>query len=113
MKLAPPAGDLHLERTDGSIAMRLGDQSWVTAEGSVGSDAFGPALLALEGLTATVRSALASLECVPERMVVRTATPAGLRIFELQFEPAQGGHLPDWALEPWAWVGVREGGQPR
>lgn len=113
MKLAPPTGDVQVERTDGSITIRLGDQSWVTAEGSVGSDAFGPALLALEGLPASVRSALASLEGVPERLLVRTATPAGVRILELHFEPAQDGHLPDWALEPGAWVGVREGGRSR
>jgi len=113
MNLAPAAGDLQLERTDGSIAMRLGNQSWVSAEGAVGSDAFGPMLLALEGLPASVRSALASLEGVPERMQVRTATPAGLRILEFRFEPARDGHLPDWALEPGAWVGAQEGGQPR
>jgi hypothetical protein len=109
LAIAPTADAPIVERQPGSLRITIGGVEWLRAEGLgeedlTGDARFLQACLGLEGLPAAVRAELAKTGGFPRRLVVRCATPAGVRTLDLtkgaQFESA----LPAWAIDVASWT---------
>ncbi len=100
--LAPASAEPEVDESEG-VVVRIGGTTWLEVHGRRGDGNFAALLATLDGFPRAVRDVLASLEGVPERVIVRSATLAGAQTLEIQVGAAEVGELPDWALAPSSW----------
>lgn len=95
---APAEGALVRQSTADGEAWLLGDRVWLELHGRRGDGRFVPLLASLEGLPTAVRDALAGVDGVPERVVVRTATMGGVRTLAIELGAGRPGLVPRTAV---------------
>lgn len=104
LRFAPPEGEAEVEREGKVVRVLLGGEEWVLLEGLEGTERFAPLLAAFPGLPSAVRTALGSVQGIPDRVALTTASPEGRRRVRMRLGEPEQGTLPDWAVEPERWT---------